>query len=151
MINATRDLILWSLISDSWSFWSVDAAQEDGSFGRLVNNDHKHPNCKMQTPLCSEGHQCRRRNNVWLCGNWLAKTKQVCPNWAAECPSVEERLLIVQIGIQVNIRTWQNVFPSSDFDYFRFCLVQGGIAVCLTICYFLFYLGKCCANKYSTV
>ncbi|XP_055088449.1 uncharacterized protein LOC129457421 [Periophthalmus magnuspinnatus] len=27
---------------------SIDAAQEDGSLGRLVNDDHRHPNCKMK-------------------------------------------------------------------------------------------------------
>ncbi|XP_047669380.1 uncharacterized protein LOC125141188 isoform X2 [Tachysurus fulvidraco] len=28
--------------------WCIDAAKEDGSFGRLVNDDHKHPNCRMK-------------------------------------------------------------------------------------------------------
>nr|XP_046253176.1 N-lysine methyltransferase KMT5A-like [Scatophagus argus] len=28
--------------------WCIDAAQEDGSLGRLVNDDHRHPNCKMK-------------------------------------------------------------------------------------------------------
>ncbi|XP_037347036.2 N-lysine methyltransferase KMT5A-like [Pungitius pungitius] len=28
--------------------WCVDAAQEDGSLGRLVNDDRYHPNCKMK-------------------------------------------------------------------------------------------------------
>ncbi|KAL7842719.1 hypothetical protein SRHO_G00244080 [Serrasalmus rhombeus] len=28
--------------------WCIDAAREDGSFGRLVNDDHKHPNCRMK-------------------------------------------------------------------------------------------------------
>lgn len=27
---------------------SIDAAKEDGSFGRLVNDDDKHPNCNMK-------------------------------------------------------------------------------------------------------
>nr|XP_046238365.1 uncharacterized protein LOC124055525 [Scatophagus argus] len=28
--------------------WCIDAAQEDGSLGRLVNDDHRHPNCKTK-------------------------------------------------------------------------------------------------------
>lgn len=28
--------------------FSIDAAQEDGSFGRLVNDEHIHPNCRMK-------------------------------------------------------------------------------------------------------
>ncbi|KAM9443574.1 uncharacterized protein Hap1MRO34_024808 isoform 2-T2 [Clarias gariepinus] len=28
--------------------WCIDAAKEDGSFGRLVNDDDKHPNCNMK-------------------------------------------------------------------------------------------------------
>ncbi|XP_016309118.1 uncharacterized protein LOC107663407 isoform X4 [Sinocyclocheilus anshuiensis] len=28
--------------------WSIDASREDGSFGRIVNDDHKHPNCEMK-------------------------------------------------------------------------------------------------------
>lgn len=27
---------------------SIDASREDGSFGRIVNDDHKHPNCEMK-------------------------------------------------------------------------------------------------------
>lgn len=30
------------------SFLSIDASREDGSFGRLVNDEHKSPNCKMK-------------------------------------------------------------------------------------------------------
>ncbi|XP_037397370.1 histone-lysine N-methyltransferase set-1-like [Pygocentrus nattereri] len=28
--------------------WCIDAAREDGSFGRLVNDEHQHPNCRMK-------------------------------------------------------------------------------------------------------
>uniref|UniRef100_A0AAV2ML65 SET domain-containing protein n=1 Tax=Knipowitschia caucasica TaxID=637954 RepID=A0AAV2ML65_KNICA len=28
--------------------WCIDASREDGSLGRLVNDDHRHPNCKMK-------------------------------------------------------------------------------------------------------
>ncbi|KAL1268690.1 hypothetical protein QQF64_034053 [Cirrhinus molitorella] len=28
--------------------WCIDASREDGSFGRIVNDDHQHPNCKMK-------------------------------------------------------------------------------------------------------
>uniref|UniRef100_A0AAQ6AIE4 SET domain-containing protein n=1 Tax=Amphiprion ocellaris TaxID=80972 RepID=A0AAQ6AIE4_AMPOC len=28
--------------------WCIDASRDDGSFGRLVNDDHRHPNCKMK-------------------------------------------------------------------------------------------------------
>ncbi|KAL1274946.1 hypothetical protein QQF64_027760 [Cirrhinus molitorella] len=28
--------------------WCIDASREDGSFGRIVNDDHKQPNCKMK-------------------------------------------------------------------------------------------------------
>lgn len=27
---------------------SIDASREDGSFGRLVNDDHRNPNCRMK-------------------------------------------------------------------------------------------------------
>ncbi|XP_057698105.1 uncharacterized protein LOC130922235 isoform X2 [Corythoichthys intestinalis] len=39
--------------------WCIDAAKEDGSLGRLVNDDHKHPNCKMKM-IVTEGkpHLC---------------------------------------------------------------------------------------------
>ncbi|XP_054872280.1 uncharacterized protein LOC111580096 isoform X3 [Amphiprion ocellaris] len=39
--------------------WCIDAAREDGSLGRLVNDDHKHPNCRMKK-LVSKGkpHLC---------------------------------------------------------------------------------------------
>ncbi|KAG9282112.1 N-lysine methyltransferase KMT5A-A-like [Astyanax mexicanus] len=29
-------------------FWSIDAARDDGSLGRLVNDEHISPNCKMK-------------------------------------------------------------------------------------------------------
>ena len=29
-------------------FFSIDASVEDGSFGRLVNDCHKSPNCRMK-------------------------------------------------------------------------------------------------------
>ena len=29
-------------------FCSIDASREDDSLGRLVNDDHRHPNCKMK-------------------------------------------------------------------------------------------------------
>ncbi|XP_048854576.1 uncharacterized protein LOC125722457 isoform X2 [Brienomyrus brachyistius] len=28
--------------------WCIDASIEDGSFGRLVNDDHRNPNCRMK-------------------------------------------------------------------------------------------------------
>ncbi|XP_051263437.1 uncharacterized protein LOC127367551 isoform X9 [Dicentrarchus labrax] len=39
--------------------WCIDAAREDGSLGRLVNDDNNHPNCKMKKVI-SEGkpHLC---------------------------------------------------------------------------------------------
>ena len=30
------------------SFLSIDASREDGSLGRLVNDEHRRPNCKMK-------------------------------------------------------------------------------------------------------
>lgn len=36
---------------DFGTFSSVDASQEDDSLGRLVNDDHKRPNCKMKKIL----------------------------------------------------------------------------------------------------
>ncbi len=29
-------------------FLSIDASREDGSYGRIVNDDHRHPNCEMK-------------------------------------------------------------------------------------------------------
>lgn len=38
---------------------SIDASKEDGSFGRLVNDDHKHPNCRMKKIDVNENpHLC---------------------------------------------------------------------------------------------
>uniref|UniRef100_A0AAQ6II84 SET domain-containing protein n=1 Tax=Anabas testudineus TaxID=64144 RepID=A0AAQ6II84_ANATE len=39
--------------------WCIDAALEDGSLGRLVNDNHTHPNCKMKKVI-AEGkpHLC---------------------------------------------------------------------------------------------
>ena len=34
------------LVSDLTGF-RIDASQEDGSFGRLINDDHRNPNCKV--------------------------------------------------------------------------------------------------------
>lgn len=31
-----------------WFKYSIDASQEDGSLGRLINDDHKLPNCKVR-------------------------------------------------------------------------------------------------------
>ncbi|XP_035847510.1 N-lysine methyltransferase KMT5A-like [Sander lucioperca] len=28
--------------------WCIDASREDGSFGRLVNKEHRYPNCRMK-------------------------------------------------------------------------------------------------------
>ncbi|KAJ4933310.1 hypothetical protein JOQ06_030142 [Pogonophryne albipinna] len=38
------------LFSFKWrgKTWSIDASREDGSFGRLVNDDHLGPNCRMK-------------------------------------------------------------------------------------------------------
>ncbi|XP_060797971.1 histone-lysine N-methyltransferase set-1-like [Neoarius graeffei] len=39
--------------------WCIDAAMEDGSLGRLVNNDHVHPNCRMKRVLVGgKPHLC---------------------------------------------------------------------------------------------
>ena len=35
-------------INHIFSFWIIDAAKEDGSIGRLVNDDHLNPNAKMK-------------------------------------------------------------------------------------------------------
>lgn len=38
---------------------SVDASKEDGSLGRLVNDDHVNPNCKMEKIVCEgKPHLC---------------------------------------------------------------------------------------------
>ncbi|XP_034027942.1 uncharacterized protein LOC117512090 [Thalassophryne amazonica] len=29
-------------------YWCIDASKEDGTFGRLVNDDHRNPNCKLR-------------------------------------------------------------------------------------------------------
>ncbi|XP_060783636.1 uncharacterized protein LOC132890622 [Neoarius graeffei] len=39
--------------------WCIDAAMEDGSLGRLVNDDHVHPNCRMKRVLVGgKPHLC---------------------------------------------------------------------------------------------
>ncbi|XP_052445509.1 uncharacterized protein LOC127987297 isoform X2 [Carassius gibelio] len=39
--------------------WCIDASREDGSFGRLVNDDHQHPNCKMKKiDVNGKAHLC---------------------------------------------------------------------------------------------
>ena len=39
--------------------FSIDAAIEDGSFGRLVNDDHIHPNCRMKKVVADgKPHLC---------------------------------------------------------------------------------------------
>lgn len=47
-----------STVSDNnlfiYFFCSIDASKEDGSLGRLVNDDHIAPNCKMKQ-LCVQG------------------------------------------------------------------------------------------------
>ncbi|XP_049334436.1 N-lysine methyltransferase KMT5A-A-like [Astyanax mexicanus] len=39
-------------------WWCIDAAIEDGSLGRLVNDDDKNPNCKMKIIVDGEPHLC---------------------------------------------------------------------------------------------
>lgn len=40
-------------------FFSIDASHEDGSLGRLVNDAHKSPNCKMKRlQVQSKPHLC---------------------------------------------------------------------------------------------
>ncbi|XP_035981142.1 uncharacterized protein LOC110368365 isoform X2 [Fundulus heteroclitus] len=39
--------------------WCIDASHEDGSFGRIVNDDHKSPNCKMKKLIVKDKpHLC---------------------------------------------------------------------------------------------
>ncbi|KAF7645897.1 hypothetical protein LDENG_00196900, partial [Lucifuga dentata] len=39
--------------------WCIDASKEDGSLGRLVNDDHRHPNCKMKKVMVQgKPHLC---------------------------------------------------------------------------------------------
>ncbi|XP_051811567.1 uncharacterized protein LOC127536125 isoform X2 [Acanthochromis polyacanthus] len=39
--------------------WCVDASKEDGSLGRLVNDDHKSPNCEVRKVVCEgKPHLC---------------------------------------------------------------------------------------------
>ncbi|XP_032391770.1 uncharacterized protein LOC116701860 isoform X1 [Etheostoma spectabile] len=39
--------------------WCVDASKEDGTLGRLVNDDHVSPNCEMKTVVCEgKPHLC---------------------------------------------------------------------------------------------
>uniref|UniRef100_A0A8C1PWY1 SET domain-containing protein n=1 Tax=Cyprinus carpio TaxID=7962 RepID=A0A8C1PWY1_CYPCA len=39
--------------------WCIDACEEDSSLGRLVNDDHRRPNCKMKTIKVNENpHLC---------------------------------------------------------------------------------------------
>ncbi|XP_026001400.1 uncharacterized protein LOC113008292 isoform X2 [Astatotilapia calliptera] len=41
------------------STWCIDASREDDSLGRLVNDDHKYPNCKMkQLAVQDKPHLC---------------------------------------------------------------------------------------------
>nr|XP_046274081.1 uncharacterized protein LOC124074833 isoform X2 [Scatophagus argus] len=49
------------LFDFSWSGtnWRIDASKEDGTLGRLVNDDHKSPNCKMKKIVCKgKPHLC---------------------------------------------------------------------------------------------
>lgn len=41
------DLVFFFL-SCSHLFLSIDASRDDGSLGRLVNDEHRRPNCKMK-------------------------------------------------------------------------------------------------------
>lgn len=39
--------------------YSMDASKEDGSLGRLVNDDHKNPTCKIKTiEVNQQPHLC---------------------------------------------------------------------------------------------
>ncbi|XP_046691727.1 uncharacterized protein LOC124376601 isoform X2 [Silurus meridionalis] len=41
------------------NFWTIDAARDDGTLGRLVNDDHIKPNCKMKRILVEgKPHLC---------------------------------------------------------------------------------------------
>ena len=47
------------LFSSSFVLLSIDASREDGSLGRLVNDEHKGPNCQMkQIDVDGNPHLC---------------------------------------------------------------------------------------------
>lgn len=51
--------ILWYLHGYVSISISIDASREDGSFGRLVNDEHRHPNCRMKrTDVKGKPHLC---------------------------------------------------------------------------------------------
>ncbi|XP_053475838.1 N-lysine methyltransferase KMT5A-like [Ictalurus furcatus] len=51
--------VLYLCLISGGKTWCIDAAKEDGSFGRLVNDDHKHPNGRMQkTEVDGSPHLC---------------------------------------------------------------------------------------------
>ncbi|XP_069033055.1 uncharacterized protein [Embiotoca jacksoni] len=55
------DTLSGFLFEFSWnaSQWSVDASKEDGTLGRLVNDDHRSPNCEMRKVVCEgKPHLC---------------------------------------------------------------------------------------------
>lgn len=50
--------MIWCF-SFSHLFLSFDGSREDESFGRLVNDEHRRPNCKMKTiDVNGEPHLC---------------------------------------------------------------------------------------------
>ncbi|XP_029918133.1 N-lysine methyltransferase KMT5A-A-like [Myripristis murdjan] len=62
--------------------WCIDASREDGSFGRLVNDEHRHPNCKMK--------KIEVNGNPHLCLFALSDIKEgeeiTCDYGGEDCP-----------------------------------------------------------------
>uniref|UniRef100_A0A3P8TAJ8 SET domain-containing protein n=1 Tax=Amphiprion percula TaxID=161767 RepID=A0A3P8TAJ8_AMPPE len=59
--NRRGDTVNGFLYEFSWkgTQWCVDASKEDGSLGRLVNDDHTSPNCEVRKVLCEgKPHLC---------------------------------------------------------------------------------------------
>ncbi|XP_039978355.1 LOW QUALITY PROTEIN: uncharacterized protein LOC120786776 [Xiphias gladius] len=59
--NKCRDTLNKYLFDFTWNGtnWRIDASTEDGTLGRLVNDDHISPNCEMKKVVCGEKpHLC---------------------------------------------------------------------------------------------
>ncbi|CAL9692020.1 unnamed protein product [Knipowitschia caucasica] len=46
--NQSECSVFWFDFTWKRRIWSIDGGEEDGSFGRLVNDEHKLPNCRMK-------------------------------------------------------------------------------------------------------
>ncbi|KAK7880589.1 hypothetical protein WMY93_032777 [Mugilogobius chulae] len=98
--------------------WWIDAAQEDGSLGRLVNDDHSHPNCKMKRIMLeAKPHLCL------FASRDIQPGEEITYDYGgSDCPWRTQHTLIWMLS---NTHySWGPQQPSNSNHYYFLCFLQ---------------------------